>query len=159
MVTGWLQLSPECPQLASLGLPISPSSLSSIRYEIWDGCPSGEGHQEIWSAGCRPDHSTSLVKAKQSGSLVVVPLTLRTPPGRTQPRQGTEVPRNPGWPCSSLAALRLAALVWREFMMKKQSRRSLYPQGHFEKNSVFPLFFLQLRSQGPLNQSSCWLYS
>lgn len=73
--------------------------------------------------------------------------------------QETAVPRNQVWPCSSLAALRLTVLVWREFMMKKQSRRSLYPQGHFEKNSMFPLFFLQLRSQASLNESSCWLYS
>lgn len=155
MITAEPQVSRAC----HLRLAISPSSLSSIWYEIWDGCPSGEGCQEIWSAGCQPDHGTILAKAMQNSNLDVVPLTLQTPPARTQPHQATEVPRNPAWPCSSLAALRLAALVWREFMMKKQSRRSLYPQGHFEKNSMFPLFFLQLRSQGSLNQSSCWLYS
>lgn len=80
-------------------------------------------------------------------------------PAQPSPQQGTEVPRNPFWPCSSLAALRHAVLVCRKLMMKKQSRRSLNPQRDFEENGMFPLFFLQLRSQASLNESSCWLYS
>lgn len=159
METGWLQLSSWCPQYTKLRLPISPGYLCSIWYEIGDECPSRRdakksGLQAVrqtiapaWQKQCRTAASSS--RSSTCGHGQRIPSL----------RQVTEVPRNPAWPYSSLAALRLAVLVWRESMMKKQSRRSLYPQGHFEKNSMFPLFFLQLRSQASLNESSCWLYS
>lgn len=156
----WLQLrhfpvsKNETPRL-----PISPSYLCSIWYEVQAEClPRKDAKKSRLQAVSQPMapawHQQCRAAAWSSCSSAC-----RHHQHSPSPWQGTGVARVPVWPCSSLLALRLVVLVCRELMMKKQSRRSLNPQRHFEKNSMFPLFFLQLRSQASLNESSCWLYS
>lgn len=98
MEAGWLHLSSQCPEYEKLRLPISPSYLCSIWYEIWDECSSRKDARS--SSGCWPDHGASLAKALQSCSLVILQPNPWTP--RTQP-----APSDRGTQKSSLTLLLL----------------------------------------------------